>query len=121
MSTSKAHRPKPTQRPQSGMDFARRLILEVCRVAGEGSYLQRIRGHFARNGIGAAVQSHDTTALYDWLVEVVSYQGLSDAVAWRYMEEHGRIEWWDIKAALGRNPLCPHLASYSALKGCRYS
>ncbi len=121
MSASKAHRPKPTRRLQSGMEFARDLMLEVCRIAGDSSYLRRTRSGFMRTGIAAAVQSHDTLALFNWFVEVVSYQGVSDAVAWRYMESYGRIEWGDVEAALCNRPSCPRLASYSALKGCRYS
>src|SRR5918911_1714704 len=99
MSTSKAHRPKPTRRRRHGMDFARDLMLAVCRIAGDGSYLRRIRSGFMRTGIAAAVQTHDTPALYNWLVEVISYQGVSNAVAWRYLATHGRIKWGDIEAA----------------------
>ena len=51
---------------------------EVCHIAGAGSYLQRLRRDLARAGIRAAVANHDTPALYDWLIEAVSYQGASD-------------------------------------------
>ncbi len=93
MTTSKAHRPKPTRRHQRGMEFARNLMLEVCRIAGSSSYLRRLRYRSTRAGLKAAVATHDTPALYDWLMEALSYQGVSDSVAWHYMEEHGGVHW----------------------------
>ncbi len=121
MSRSQANRPKPSRRHQRGADYARDLMREVCRIAGTGSYLKQIRHGLTRAGIRAAVTNHDTPALYDWLIEAVSFQGVSDAVAWAYMEEHGRIQWADIGAALRRRPSCPRLSSYAAVKGCRYA
>ncbi len=52
---------------------------------------------------------------------MVSYQGVSDAVAWTYMEQHGRITWADIEAALNQSLPCPKLRGYTGLSGCRYS
>ena len=86
MSRSQANRPKPSRRRQRGADYARDLMYEVCRIAGTASYLKQIRHSVTRAGIRAAVANHDTPALYDWLIEAVSYQGVSDAVAWTYME-----------------------------------
>ena len=94
---------------------------EVCRIAGTGSYLQQLRCDLTRAGIRTAVANHNTPALYDWLIEAASYQGVSNAVAWAYMEEHGRIRWSTIDAALRRSPSCPRLSSYVALKNCRYA
>src|SRR5215207_1630806 len=54
-------------------------------------------------------------------MDVLSYQGVSDAVAWTYMEQHGRITWTDIEAALNRTPTGPKLKGYTGLSGCRYS
>ncbi|WP_407522715.1 hypothetical protein [Methylobacterium oryzisoli] len=58
--------------------------------------------------------------MFNWLVEVASYQGISDAIAWTYMEEHGRVRWGDLQAAPTRGPACPKLASFAAFSGCRY-
>ncbi|WP_407530377.1 hypothetical protein [Methylobacterium oryzisoli] len=108
---------RPTQR---AIAFAESLILQVCRAAPDPAYLKRLRTQFARQGIRAAVAQHDTPALFNWLVEVASYQGISDAIAWTFMEEHGRVTWADLHAAFARDPACPKLASFAAFCGCRY-
>ena len=92
MSQSQANRPKPSRRRQRGAEYARDLMREVCRIAGTSAYLKQIRHGLTRAGIRAAVANHDMPALYDRLIEAVSYQGVSDAVAWAYMEAHGRIQ-----------------------------
>jgi hypothetical protein len=53
-------------------------------------------------------------------MEVVSYQGISDAIAWTYMEEHGRVTWAEIDAAFARRPSCPKLADFDDFWDCGY-
>src|SRR5215207_5250741 len=113
--------PKSTQSHQQAMAYVADLILQTCRASPEPFYLRRLRTDLARTGIKAAVAAHDTPALFGWLMDVLSYQGVSDAVAWAYMEQHGRITWADIDAALNQNPPCPKLRTYTALSGCQYS
>jgi len=50
----------------------------------------------------------------------LSYQGISDRVAFDYMERHGRARWADIEAKLGHRAPCPKLQSYWHYRGCRY-
>ena len=50
----------------------------------------------------------------------LSYQGIADAVAYDYMERHGRAAWRDIDQKLGRGVSCPKLKSYWHFHGCRY-
>jgi hypothetical protein len=45
----------------------------------------------AHHGVIAAVQRHDTPAIFDWLIDALSYQGVSDSIAYSYMEQHGRV------------------------------
>jgi hypothetical protein len=103
------------------MAYATDLILETYRVSPDPLYLRRLRTDLTRTGIKATVAAHDTPALFGWLMDVLSYQGVSDAVAWTYMEQHGRVSWADIDAALNQNPPCPKLKGYTGLSGCRYS
>jgi hypothetical protein len=67
-----------------------------------------------------AVQEHDTPALFDWLIELLSFQGISDAVAAGYIAQHGTVRWTNIVEALSRQPPCPKLAGYWAFNGCGY-
>jgi len=103
------------------MAYATYLILQTSRASPDPFYLRRLRTNLTRTGIKAAVATHDTSALCGWLMDMVSYQGVSDAVAWAYMEQHGRITWADIEAAHNENPPCPKLKGYTGLSGCRYS
>lgn len=102
------------------MAFATDLILQTCRASPDPAYLKRMRASLTRQGIRAAVAEHDTPALFDWLIEVASYQGISDSIAWSYMEEHGRATWADLQATFERRPSCPKLASFEAFSGCGY-
>jgi hypothetical protein len=58
-------------------------------------------------GLARAVREHDTPALYGWLLDLFSHQGVSDAIAWRYMEEHGRVSWAEVDQALKAGPSLP--------------
>jgi hypothetical protein len=121
MTSVPAPRPKSARSHQHGMAYAADLILQTCRASPDLFYLRRLRTDLTRTGIKAAVATHDTPVLFGWLMDVLSYQGVSDAVAWAYMEQHGRIAWTDIDAAFNQNPSCPKLKGYAALSGCRYS
>ncbi len=111
---------KATRSHQQAMAHARSLVLQACRASPDPTYLKRMRTELTRQGIRAAVAEHDTPALYNWLVDVMSYQGVSDAVAWTYMEAHGRVRWTDLEAAFQRRPACPKLAGFEAFSGCHY-
>ncbi len=79
-----------------------------------------IRAELQADGVPSAIRRHDTAVLFDWLMAALSYQGISDRVAFDYMEAHGRARWHDINAKLGHGATCPKLASYWHFHGCRY-
>ena len=90
--------------------YAVKLVHATCCLAGSASYLDDIRADLRDCGISRAVRDHDTPVLFDWLVEALSFQGISDAVAAGYMDQHGSVRWADIAEALSRTPSCPKLA-----------
>jgi hypothetical protein len=96
------------------------LIRDVCGVAGTASLIEDARADLARTGVIEAVQHHDDTALFGWLLDVMSYQGISDVAAWTYMERHGRVAHGDVAAGLEGGPPCPKLKSYWHFSGCGY-
>jgi hypothetical protein len=59
--------------------------------------------------------------LFDWLVSILSCQGISDQVAFDYMERHGQATWQVIASDLRRTPSCPKLQDYWHFHGCRYN
>jgi hypothetical protein len=119
MMVSAVDPPKATFSP-GGLAFAKRLILQVCRTWPDPAYLKRMRANLTRQGIRAAVADHNTSVLFGWLVDLASYQGISDTIAWTYMEEHGRVCWANLDAAFQRAPSCPKLAGFEKFTGCHY-
>ena len=95
--------------PNPNLAYAVQMVHATCCLAGSASYLDDIR---ADRGISRAVRDHDTPALFDWLIEALSFQGISDSVASGYIARHGSVRWSEIAAALSRNPSCPKLAGY---------
>ena len=63
----------------------------------------------------------DTPALFDWLVDALSYQGISDAVAFAYIQKHGSVTWLEIEYRLSKRPPCPKLKNYWDFHRCGYS
>jgi hypothetical protein len=108
---------KPTS---AAIDHAVRVIHAVCGLAGSATWIDDIRADLRADKVQAAIRHRDTAVVFDWLMAAVSYQGIADAVAYDYMEKHGRAEWRDIDQKLGRRVSCPKLKSYWHLHGCRY-
>ena len=75
---------------------------------------------FRDRDLCAAVQRHDTQALYDRLVYDFSFQGISDEIATNYMAKHGRATWRSVRASLAKEPPCPKLKTYWGFHDCRY-
>jgi hypothetical protein len=102
------------------MRHARSLVRQVCRLAGQTTWVDDLQSEAAENGIITAVKHHDTGAIFDWLMWLLSFQGISDAVAEGYMERHGNITWAEIETALATDPACNRLKGYWAFTDCRY-
>lgn len=100
--------------------YAVRMVRAVCSIAGSSSFIDDLRSGLQRQRIRRAVRDHDTPAIFDWLIEALSYQGISDAIAADYIEQHGTVRWRDIADALARNPSCPKLGGYWLFYDCGY-
>jgi len=107
-------------RRRDGFRHAARLVAEVCEIAGAPSLIDDARVELARAGVIEAVQRHDDTVLFDWLMDAMSFQGVSDAAAFTFMEEHGRITHNAIAAALRKQPVCSKLTSWWHYERCGY-
>jgi hypothetical protein len=107
-------------RPVSALDHAVRVVRSVCCLAGSASLIDDLRAELRVEGVPSAIRRHDTAVLFDWLTAALSYQGISDRVAFNYMEAHGRARWADIDAKLSRGTTCPKLQSYWHYYNCRY-
>ena len=85
------------------------LILAVCQLAGSTTIIDDARALLESEGVASAIRDRNTAAVFDWLVSVLSYQGIADQVAFDYMERHGRATWHVIESDLRRAPSCPKL------------
>src|SRR5947207_15990325 len=115
MANTQAHGPA-----RSSLDQGAPLIRLICQIAGARSLIDDARVGLARPGVIAAVQRHDTPAIFNWLIDALSYQGVSDSIAYGYMEQHGRIRWAHIADALTKPPSCTKLRGYWAFDACGY-
>ena len=66
------------------------------------------------------LKTGDTPIIFDWLMGILSYQGISDAVAYGFMARHGNITWAQIEGALSADRDCRKLDGYWAFAHCRY-
>src|SRR5215218_10614388 len=96
-----AHEQHQRQARWSVMDQLIRNVSELAAIGAPLFSLADLRSRCAANGTSAAVRDHDTPALFDWLADVLSYQGVSDAIAERYMDEHGSIPSTKSRARFG--------------------
>jgi hypothetical protein len=102
------------------IEHAVRVISHACCWAGSRNLLAEIRHSRWGRKIRAAIAGHDTPALFDSLIEALSYQGIADRVAYDYIKRHGGITWRDIEQSLSRRVSCPKLRSYWHYYDCRY-
>ncbi|WP_237180103.1 hypothetical protein [Rhodoplanes sp. Z2-YC6860] len=58
--------------------------------------------------------------MYDWLMDVLSFQGIADRVAKQYLRAHGNVTWTDAARALRPRPDCPKLGGFWLFDDCRY-
>jgi hypothetical protein len=100
--------------------WATRLVRRICRIAGEPRLIDNLSRDFAKRGVRNAIRRHDTSVLFDWLLEAVSFQGIGNHVAHDYMERHGRVRWSQIAALIETGPKCPKLQSYWHFDRCGY-
>jgi hypothetical protein len=110
--------PKPTR---VGIDDrATDLVWQVCGLAGRPNLINDVRKDLPREGILGALRQHDTPVLYNWMVRGVAFQGISDYVAYTYMDQHGSATWDQIEESLASQASCSKLGSYWQFHKCGY-
>jgi hypothetical protein len=102
------------------IEHAVRLIHAICSLAGSVNLIDDIRAELRADKVRDAVRNRHTGPVFDWLTAALSYQGISDQVAYDYMQKHGRAAWRDIEQRLAQGASCPKLKSYWHFHSCRY-
>jgi hypothetical protein len=118
-SNSRKNSPK-NKAAGTAIDHAVRLIHAICGLAGSASLIQEIRADLRADKVIGAIRDREPGPVFDWLMAALSYQGISDQVAYEYMEKHGRATWADINKKLGHGASCPKPRSYWHFHDCRY-
>lgn len=96
------------------------LISQICDLAAPRNSLAAVRRRLIGDNVVLAVANRDTPALYAWLMEVVSYQGVADRVARAYLDRHGRVQWRHLDIGVAAPELCPKLTNYWTFQGCGF-
>lgn len=96
------------------------LVTRICDLAGSRSLVDDARVELASAGVVEAVKRRNSGVIFEWLVDVLSLQGISDAVAVGYIEGHERISARSIERALHSKPSCHKLAAYHRFYDCGY-
>jgi hypothetical protein len=102
------------------IDHAVRLIRAICGLAGSATLIDDARADLTTDKVRGAIRRYDSATVFDWLMASLSYQGISDQVAYEYMVKHGRATWRDIEQKLSHGVSCPKLKSYWHFHGCCY-
>jgi hypothetical protein len=105
----------------ANLKYAVDRVHAVCCLSGSPTYVQDLREGLRDRGIVQAIRHHDTAALFDWLIEIFSLQGISDAVAVGYIAQHGNVRYGDIASALSQAPSCDKLTGYWRFYDCQYA
>lgn len=109
-----------SNRHRDALRRATALVRRVCDLAASPSLIDDARDELRKAGVIDAIRRHDDAKLYEWLLDAISYQGISDAVARRYMDEHGRVRHAEVISALAASPACSKLRSWWHFEGCSY-
>jgi hypothetical protein len=106
--------------PITPIDHAVTLLDTVCLLAGSENLINERAADGRASELRSAIAAKDTAYLFGWLVEILSFQGISDRVARSFMDRHGSPSWSDLESSLGKRTLCPKLESYWSFADCRY-
>jgi hypothetical protein len=97
------------------------MVKAICALPGNRTAIGRQQRQIRSSGLPEAVIDHDTAFLYGWLMEVFSFQGISNDNAMAYLAAHGNAEWTAIDKALpSEPPECEKLRDFAAFRACGY-
>lgn len=71
-------------------------------------------------GVVAAIDAYDAPAIFNWLMNLFSYQGISDEVAGDFMRRQGNFTGGTVDRTSKGNCLCPKLTGYWTFSRCQY-
>ena len=74
-----------------------------------------------KSGIKEAVRNGSSKKIFNWLMGGLSYQGTSDKIVEKYIEEHGNITYRQITTSLNKTKKkCHKLNDFDSFKSCGF-
>ena len=115
----------PKARVDRGCDPAVLATTAVGQPSRCGFLRRTLRGNappvtLRAEGITSAVRHHDSATLFDWLITMLSYRGISDRVATDYLERHGQAT-WRASSMICSADQAAQSSRARHFHGCRYS
>ena len=104
---------------QEDWNYAVSIVETVTWLAGRPDYFGTLRKPAAELDLSGITGAARSAKVFQWLATALSYQGISDAVARTYMEEHEVPRWRNVAAGV-KNGTCPLLATYWHFHSCGY-
>jgi len=92
-------------------------IEAVCGLAGSFGLFVDLRKTML--DLSTAVSAHASEPILDWLLEAVSFQGISDEMARRYIDDHPAFSSLGVLRSLA-SATCPKLSSYWSFEHCGF-
>lgn len=94
-------------------------VVSPALALADPAFVARIRHECEVQGIQDAVQRHDSAAIFDWLLEKMQYQGMSDANVNRFLTANPTATWSELREGVGA-ATCPRLGSYWHFAECGF-
>lgn len=83
-------------------------------------YLRTLRAPLGRAHVVEAVRDRQSPPVFEWMIDLFQYQGVSDATAKTFNDKHGSARFADLSSILSRPCTCSKLSSYWAFSACGY-
>lgn len=96
-----------------------KLINHLCDISHGTNELHTLQATSSRNPLRKAILRNDTEALFNWLINTFSYQGLSDSAVESFIAENGNASFSEIRNALSERA-CNKLDGFWKFEGCSY-
>lgn len=117
-----ARKPKASKRSsKAAQAHALRILNAIYQLARSDNLLDARAIDPTRAMLRHALRHRDMGLIYDWLIQALSLQGVSDRVAIGYARKNGSPTWHDLRSDLARKPSCPKLATFWHYESCGYS
>jgi hypothetical protein len=103
---------------QRRLERASNLINSLCDISHGTQELVALQKPI--NRLTAIIRKHDNQALFSWLMNVLSFQGISDRAAEKYITDHGNADYKSVHARVLAKPACEKLTGFWSFNGCGY-